>query len=76
MQKPIRYYIVKGDDQPVVRTVSVTRLAAASAGPSAIQPEAEHATSSSGRRVPHPEVARRSVARLMRAAIRRNQSGQ
>ena len=76
MQKPVRYYIVKADDQPVVRTVPVALPDATSDEPSAVQPAVDHGASASDRSTLRAEVARRGVARLMRAAIRRNQRRQ
>ena len=64
VQKPVRYYIVKADDQAVVRSVPV----AVSARPRPTQ---------AAEPLPAPVAAasvagRARVARLMRAAIRRN----
>ena len=63
VQKPVRYYIVKADDQAVVRSVPVAvsarRRPAGAAEPA---PAA----------VAAPAAGRARVARLMRAAIRRN----
>ena len=61
-QNAKRYYIVKGDDRPVVRTVPVAAHRAAAAPQS--RPAAE-AT------VVAPGAAGARVSRLVRAAVRR-----
>ena len=85
MQKPVRYYIVKADDQPVVRSVPVSVPAATpSARPVATDATVDHAdgaivastrAADARRRTRRPERARENIARLMRAAIRRNHRG-
>ena len=83
MQKPVRYYIVKTDDQPVVRSVAVAVSGPAgnrrpAAAPVSDRPEAAPAASApaAARRGPRrSQGAREGVARLMRAAIRRNLRG-
>ena len=64
MQKPVRYYILQAEDQPVVRTVPVAVLGEAAPR----QPVVPTADTVSGA----PDAGRARVARLMRAAMRRN----
>ena len=64
VQKPVRYYILQAEDQPVVRSVPVPlRRDATPRLP--VAPTIETAAV-------EPEAGRTRVARLMRAAVRRN----
>ena len=64
MQKPVRYYILQAEDQPIVRSVPV----AVSSDMAARQPVVPTPVPTTGA----PDAGRARVARLMRAAMRRN----
>jgi hypothetical protein len=70
VQKSVRYYIVKTEDQPVVRSVPVTLAGAARPAPPA-DPEPINASLGAA-----PGRPLSGVARLMRSAIRRNEPRQ
>ncbi len=64
VQKPVRYYILQAEDQPVVRSVPV-------AVPNKVavrQPEVP----APGPTIAAPDAGRARVTRLVRAAMRRN----
>lgn len=63
MQKSVRYYIVKADERPVVRSVPVAQAVGVSPAASGAE--------SSPTRTERPERPETGVSRLVRAAIRR-----
>ena len=63
MKKPVRYYIVKADDQPVVRSVPVAPVRQEDPAAPTTAPAGAFAS-------PRPR-GRRRVTRLVRAAIGR-----
>lgn len=69
MQTPVRYYIVQTDDQPVVRSIPVTKRPTTSA-------TEEHASPPAAAPAQGEAPGRTKVARLMRAAKRRTSTDQ
>lgn len=63
MQNSVRYYITKADDQPIVRSVPVTRPQVRASEPRRVTP-------------PQPEATKPSVSSLLRLALRRKSDGQ
>jgi hypothetical protein len=70
MQTPVRYYITRDDDRPVVRSIPVTMRPEARKLDDQISAETEQLTSE-----PEKAAGRARVAAIMRNAVRRPTAG-